>query len=35
VDRHKGSLTFVSEVGKGTTFRICLPINGDELKARS
>jgi len=35
VDRHKGSLTFVSEVGNGTTFRICLPINGDELKARS
>jgi PAS domain S-box-containing protein len=30
VDRHKGSLTFESEVGKGTTFRICLPIDGIE-----
>jgi len=35
VDRHKGSLAFESEVGKGTTFRICLPINGTEPKARS
>jgi len=27
VDRHKGSLTFESEVGKGTTFYIRLPVN--------
>lgn len=26
VDKHGGSLTFESEVGKGTTFYICLPI---------
>ena len=30
VDRHKGSLTFESEVGKGTTFRIRLPVDGTE-----
>jgi PAS domain S-box-containing protein len=30
VERHKGSLTFESEVGKGTTFRIGLPIEGIE-----
>jgi PAS domain S-box-containing protein len=35
VDRHNGTLTFESEVGNGTTFRICLPINGAEPKARS
>ncbi|MDR3753745.1 MAG: PAS domain S-box protein [Terracidiphilus sp.] len=34
VDRHKGSLTFESKVGNGTTFRICLPIDGAEPKAR-
>jgi two-component system, NtrC family, sensor kinase len=34
VERHKGSLTFESELGKGTTFRICLPINGAEPKAQ-
>jgi signal transduction histidine kinase len=28
VDKHHGSLTFDSEVGKGTTFTIILPING-------
>jgi PAS domain S-box-containing protein len=27
VDRHKGSLTFESEVGKGTTFYIRLPVD--------
>jgi signal transduction histidine kinase len=27
VDRHKGSLTFESEVGRGTTFYIRLPAN--------
>jgi PAS domain S-box-containing protein len=30
VDRHKGTLTFESEVGKGTTFNIRLPIEGCE-----
>lgn len=25
VDRHKGNLTFQSEVGRGTTFFLCLP----------
>jgi signal transduction histidine kinase len=35
VDRHNGTLTYESEVGKGTTFRICLLINGTEPKARS
>jgi two-component system, NtrC family, sensor kinase len=30
VDRHKGSLTFESEVGKGTTFHIRLPITQEE-----
>jgi PAS domain S-box-containing protein len=30
VDRHGGTLTFESEVGKGTTFRIALPIDGNE-----
>ena len=32
VDRHKGSLTFESEVGKGTTFFIRLPIDGAEAQ---
>jgi PAS domain S-box-containing protein len=35
VDRHKGSLTFESEVGKGTTFRISLPINNTDPRVRS
>ena len=29
VDKHHGSLTFESEVGKGTTFTIRLPITGE------
>ncbi|MGA7830870.1 MAG: PAS domain S-box protein [Terracidiphilus sp.] len=35
IERHKGSLTFESEVGKGTTFRIGLPIEGTEPRVRS
>ena len=31
VDRHKGSLFFESEVGKGTTFSVRLPVNPAEL----
>jgi signal transduction histidine kinase len=27
VDRHRGTLTFTSEVGKGTTFNIRLPLD--------
>ncbi len=30
VDHHKGSLTFESEVGKGTTFFVRLPLNPGE-----
>ena len=30
VDRHKGALTFESEVGKGTTFYVRLPIGPEE-----
>lgn len=33
VDRHKGSLTFESEVGKGTTFHIRLPVAQEEFTA--
>jgi signal transduction histidine kinase len=29
VDKHHGSLTFTSEIGKGTTFTILLPIDGE------
>jgi signal transduction histidine kinase len=31
VDRHGGTLTFQSEVGKGTTFTILLPIESVEV----
>ncbi len=31
VDRHKGKLTFTSEMGKGTTFFVRLPIAGADL----
>jgi two-component system, NtrC family, sensor kinase len=35
VDRHKGALSFESEVGQGTTFHIRLPISpGQEKKSR-
>jgi PAS domain S-box-containing protein len=30
VERHKGSLTFESEVGKGTTFYLRLPVDSEE-----
>jgi signal transduction histidine kinase len=30
VDKHGGSLTFDSEIGKGTTFNIRLPLNDDD-----
>jgi PAS domain S-box-containing protein len=33
VERHKGTLTFESEVGKGTTFHIRLPVTMDENPA--
>jgi two-component system, NtrC family, sensor kinase len=35
VDRHRGQLTFQSEVGKGTTFTIRLPIEGTQDAAAS
>ena len=35
VDRHKGSLTFESEVGKGTTFYIRLPVESGESPERT
>jgi signal transduction histidine kinase len=31
VTKHHGSLTFESQVGKGTTFTIRLPIDGDPV----
>jgi two-component system, NtrC family, sensor kinase len=31
VDRHSGSLTFETELGKGTTFFVRLPFNSAEL----
>ncbi len=34
VDRHKGTLTFESEVGRGTTFYIRLPVAGSEAPAK-
>jgi signal transduction histidine kinase len=35
VTKHHGSLTFESEVGKGTTFTIRLPIGGAESNGNS
>ena len=35
VDKHKGSLHFETEDGKGTTFIIRLPLNGKALTARA
>jgi len=32
VDKHGGSLTFDTEVGRGTTFFVRLPIEGTEEK---
>jgi two-component system NtrC family sensor kinase len=34
VDRHKGTLTFESEVSKGTTFYVRLPIEGCERRGQ-
>ena len=35
VEKHKGSLTFESEVGKGTTFYIRLPVSQEEAAAEA
>lgn len=35
VERHKGTLTFESEVGKGTTFHIRLPVSQEESTMES
>ena len=35
VDKHGGTLTFESEVGRGTTFTIRLPIDGTRIKGSS
>jgi len=35
VERHKGALTFESEVGKGTTFHIRLPVSLEEANQKS
>jgi signal transduction histidine kinase len=35
VDKHKGSIHFETEDGKGTTFIIRLPLNGNALTARA
>jgi signal transduction histidine kinase len=29
VKKHKGTISFETELGQGTTFFICLPIAGD------
>jgi len=34
VHRHKGTITFESEVGRGTTFRIRIPINPQSLSQK-
>ncbi len=34
VDKHRGTLTFQSRVGHGTTFTICLPCNGSPSPSR-
>jgi signal transduction histidine kinase len=33
VDKHKGTLHFETELGRGTTFFIRLPIKGPESEA--
>jgi PAS domain S-box-containing protein len=35
VERHKGSLTFDSEVGKGTTFYVRLPVDSEECSVET
>jgi two-component system NtrC family sensor kinase len=34
VDKHRGTLTFQSRVGHGTTFTICLPCDGSPSPSR-
>jgi len=34
VDRHKGKITFTSELGKGTSFSVHLPIDPNNVKRR-
>jgi signal transduction histidine kinase len=35
VERHKGTLTFESEVGKGTSFYVRLPVESEEYSAKA
>ncbi|MFH1516165.1 MAG: HAMP domain-containing sensor histidine kinase, partial [bacterium] len=35
VERHKGTITFETESGKGTTFIITLPLNGVEAEEKA
>lgn len=35
ITRHNGTLTFETELGRGTTFTICLPINNANLTAQT
>jgi signal transduction histidine kinase len=34
VDRHKGKITFTSELGKGTRFSVHLPMDPNNVKRR-
>jgi signal transduction histidine kinase len=35
VERHKGTLTFESEVGKGTSFYVRLPVKSEEYSEKT
>ena len=35
VERHKGTLTFESEVGKGTSFYVRLPVESEEYSEKT